>query len=191
MAKAKAKTVATFPDYEVIVPENGLKHAVAPAAAGDDPVARAEQALEQLSSEFSNWMDSECDRLDAARREVQKRGLKGPAREALFHAAHDIKGEAATFGFPQAADAAASLCQLIEYVPDPARVPLDLIEQHVDAIRAIIREHRDPGAEKTAEKLTTKLREVTDDLLRRENAHRREEIEGILAPPVAPEESAG
>jgi len=187
---AKAETVATFPDYEVIVPHNGLKHAVGPAMAGDDPVARAEEALEELSSEFSNWMDSECERLDAARHEVKKHGLKGEAREALFHAAHDIKGEAATFGFPQAAEAAASLCRLIEHMPDPARVPLDLLDQHVDAVRAIIREHTDPGAENTAEQLTTKLREVTEDLLRRENVHRLDEIEAILAPPTAPEESA-
>jgi HPt (histidine-containing phosphotransfer) domain-containing protein len=188
---AKAETVATFPDYEVIVPDNPLTHAVRPAAAGDDPIARAEQALEELSSEFSNWMDIECERLDAARREVKKHGLKGDARQALFHAAHDIKGEAATFGFPQAAEAASSLCRLIEHVPDPARVPLDLLDQHVDAVRAIIREHTDPGAEKTAERLTAKLREVTEDLLRRENVDRLDEIESILAPPMVPEEPAG
>jgi chemotaxis protein histidine kinase CheA len=190
---AKAETVATFPDYEVIVPHNPLTHAVRPGAAGagDDPIARAEQALEELSSEFSTWMDTECERLDAARHAVKKHGLKGDAREALFHAAHDIKGEAATFGFPQAAEAASSLCRLIEHVPDPARVPLDLLDQHVDAVRAIIREHTYPGAEKTAERLTMKLREVTEDLLRRENVDRLDEIESILAPPTAPEESTG
>ncbi len=35
-------------------------------------------------------------------------------REALFRAAHDIKGQAATLGFPLAAAVADSLCRLIE-----------------------------------------------------------------------------
>src|SRR5262245_32268163 len=43
------------------------------------------------------------------------------SKDALFHAAHDIKGEAATFGFPAVASAAQSLCRLIEHTLDIAR----------------------------------------------------------------------
>ena len=39
-------------------------------AGGEDPVARAEKALAELSPEFANWMDSECERLDKARRNL-------------------------------------------------------------------------------------------------------------------------
>ncbi len=85
-------------------------------------------------------MDDECDRLDAARREVKAKGFSKATHEALFHAAHDIKGEAATFGFPAVAAPADSLCRLIEHTPDMARIPLTLVDQHVDAVRAIIRE---------------------------------------------------
>ena len=117
-------------------------------------------------------------------------GFAGKHRDDLFHAAHDIKGEAATFGFPYAGEAANSLCRLIEHTPDAARVPLDLIDQHVDAIRAIIREKARPDADEVAQRLTRKLREVTEEFLRRENPDRLDEIESILAPPIFPDETA-
>ncbi len=189
MAQKKAERLAitAFADHEVITPPNKLKHVVGPTIPNDDPIARAEDALSRLSSEVSNWMDTESQRLDSARDQVRKVGLSGAAREALFHAAHDIKGEAATFGFPIAAEAANSLCRLIEHTPDETRVPLDLIDQHVDAVRAIIREHTRPEAEAIGWRLATRLREVTDEFLRSENRDRLEEFESILAPPLSPD----
>lgn len=193
MAKAKTDkpSVATFADHEVITPPHKLRAYVAAAEAGDDdPVARAEQALETLSSEFTVWMDSECERLETARRQVRTAGLGGPARDELFRAAHDIKGEAATFGYPLAGEAANSLCRLIEHTPDPERVPVELIDKHVDAIRAIIRENVRPDAEQVAQRLIARLRDVTEDFLRRENPHRLDEIESIHAPPLSPDDAA-
>ena len=51
-------------------------------------------------------MESECERLDKARHRVVTGGFGKANMEALFPAAHDIKGEAATFGFPAVTDAA-------------------------------------------------------------------------------------
>jgi HPt (histidine-containing phosphotransfer) domain-containing protein len=188
--KSDTPAVKTFADHEVIVPAHKLRHAVKAAGAqDDDPVTRAEKALEQLSGEFSGWMDAECERLDAARHGVQSHGFNAKTREALFHAAHDIKGEAATFGFPLVAAVAESLCRLIEHTPDMKRIPLNLVDQHVDAVRAIVREHAAPNAEAVAIKLITGLRGVTDDFLRTENKDRLDEMEGILSPPLAPSDA--
>src|SRR5437763_3175746 len=133
--------VSTFADHEVIVPPNKLKKAVEKLKPGEkidfDPVARAEAALAELAADFSVWMDQECARLDAARNAVKASGITPGNREVLFRAAHDIKGQAATFGFPQVAPVADSLCRLIEHTPDTTRLPLPLGDQHVDAIRAI------------------------------------------------------
>jgi len=60
-------------------------------------------------------------------------------REEFFRAAHDIKGQAATFGYPLAAEVADSLCRLVEHAPDQQCVPPALIDQHVDGVRAIMR----------------------------------------------------
>src|SRR5437660_6897003 len=109
--KKKASTV-TYADNALIRQPNKLRmvvSTVAPQDPNDDPVARAERALLQLSGEFSAWMHSECDRLDRARKEVTAKGFNKITREALFLAAHDIKGQAATFGFPEVAASADSL----------------------------------------------------------------------------------
>jgi HPt (histidine-containing phosphotransfer) domain-containing protein len=188
--KTHKESVKTFADHEVITPPHGLKGAVSAAADGhEDPIARAERALAKLAPEFSDWMNSELKRLDQARHEVMSKGFDGARRDALFHAVHDIKGEAATFGYPAVAATADSLCRLIEHSPDIKRIPLQLIDQHVDAIRAIVRENGQPNVAAMAEKLTRKLREVTDEFLAQANRHRPEYLEGIIAPPLAPGEN--
>jgi HPt (histidine-containing phosphotransfer) domain-containing protein len=182
-------SVATYGDYEVITPENKLRKAVStrPVFPGEeDPLARAEKALAELSSEFSGWMESECERLDQARRDLAKSGFGKATQEALFHAAHDIKGEAATFGYPAVASAAESLCRLIEHTPDATRIPFELIDQHVDAVRAIFREYARSDAQVLAVELTKRLREVTDEFLIYENRDRPDVLEQIRAPSIAP-----
>lgn len=181
--------VATYGDHEVIVPENRLRKAVSskPFEAGDDPVARAEAALAALSGDFGSMMDDECDRLDKARQNLAKDGFSKINKERIFLAAHDIKGEAATLGFPLVAAAADSLCRLIEYSPDVTRIPLKLVDQHVDAVRAIHREYSRSNAEVLAAALTERLREVTDEFLIFENRDRPDVLEQISGPPLAPE----
>jgi HPt (histidine-containing phosphotransfer) domain-containing protein len=185
--------VATYGDHEVISPENKLRHVVSdrPLAPGeDDPITRAEKALAELSTEFSSWMDSECERLDKARHAVVEGRFTKANKEALFHAAHDIKGEAATFGYPAVASAADSLCRLIEYTPDSSRIPMKLVDQHVDAVRAIYREYTRSDAKELAASLTSRLREVTDEFLVHENKDRPdviEQIRGSSAPSIIPE----
>ena len=185
--KDDAPSVATYADHEVITPPHELRKAVALAAAGDDdPVARAEAALFQLSSEFGAWMHSECERLEAARQDARHQGITERTHEVLFRVAHDIKGEAATFGYPAAAGVAESLCRLLEHTPEIGRIPIALVDQHVDAVRAITREYARPDVVQMANALTLRLREVTDDFLRQENDFRPDYLENIFSPPLAP-----
>ena len=178
--------IATYGDHEVIKPENKLRKAVSdtPFVPGeDDPVARAEMALAAMSGEFGSMMDEECDRLDKERRAVLTQGFTMANKERLFHAAHDIKGQAATFGYPAVAAAADSLCRLIEYTPDATRIPARLVDQHVDAVRAIYREYSRNDAQDLASMLTVRLREVTDEFLIRENRNRPDILEQITGEP--------
>ena len=181
--------VTTFADHDVIVPPNPLKKAVVRANPGDaaepDPVARAEQALFELSGDFSRWMESECERLDAARRAVAA-GFTDKTRDELFRAAHDIKGEAATFGFPLIEPVAASLCRLIEHSPDLARIPLMLIDQHVDGIVAIVHRNARGNRERKAQVLARRLAQVTEEFLQHENRHRPGYLDEADAPKIVP-----
>jgi HPt (histidine-containing phosphotransfer) domain-containing protein len=185
--KDSTPSVATFADHEVITPPADLRKAVTQVPDdNDDPVARAEAALAQLSREFDDWMHAECERLDAARREVKRLGFIKKTHDDLFRAAHDIKGEAATFGYAAVSPAADSLCRLIEHTPDMTHIPFTLVDQHVDAVRAITRERDRADLAAVAAALTQKLREVTDEFLRVENSERPDYLENIFAPPLAP-----
>lgn len=182
--------IATYGDHEVIVPENKLRQAVSNQPLlpdEEDPVARAEKALAELSSEFGSWMASECDRLDKARHRIISGGFTKANKEALFHATHDIKGEAATFGYPAVASAADSLCRLIEYTPDATRIPIKLVDQHVDAVRAIFHEYARSDANYLAAMLTKRLRDVTDEFLVHENRGRPDVLEQIMGPSIGPD----
>jgi chemotaxis protein histidine kinase CheA len=133
-----------FDDHSVIVPPHKLKKAVThtkgPVNIDMSAVQRAEAALDELKVEFGQWMNAECDRIEAARRMVRELGITRQTVDALFMPAHDIKGGAATLGFPLAERLATSLCRLLKHTPDPARIPPILIDHHVDGIRAIVRE---------------------------------------------------
>ena len=135
--------VQKFADHHVITQPNPLRKVMRRMAEDeiDDPVARAEKALADLSGEFRHWMEVEVERLAAAYAVILKDGFTKAARDELFRAAHDIKGDAVTFGFPPAAAVAESLCRIIEHAPDLSRVPSDLIAHHINAVQAIVHQH--------------------------------------------------
>jgi hypothetical protein len=179
--------IESFSDYQVIRQPNPLKAAVKPAGAHhDDPVARAEKALEKLSVEFDGWMQLECDQLAAAHAAIVSDGINDDTTEELLRAALHIKGNAATFGYPMAAAAADSLCRIIEYAPDFAVVPTQLIGHHVNAVQAIIREHKRFGVDSVASELSRRLRSVADEYLIAVNKDRPELLEILGAPSIVP-----
>ncbi|MGO3930214.1 Hpt domain-containing protein [Rhodopseudomonas pseudopalustris] len=180
--------VATYADHQVITQANPLRKALRRVdhAKTDDPVARAEQALAQLSAEFAGWMRVETDRLSAAYAALTRDGVSRDTQGEFFRAAHDIKGDAATFGYPAAAVAADSLCRIIEHAPALAEVPDELIANHVHAIQAIVREGAEPDKAELQRALNRRLRSVADDYLASVNRHRPEHLEAILSPSIVP-----
>jgi HPt (histidine-containing phosphotransfer) domain-containing protein len=190
MAKPKSADIEikSFADHHVITQPNPLRKVLRRVAEKDldDPVARAEQALAGMSGEFKNWMVVESDRLAAAYASVLKSGFNDVTSEELFRAAHDIKGDAATFGFPSAAAAAESLCRIIEHAPEIGEVPPQLIAHHINAIQAIVGERTKLDTVATANELSRKLRGVADKYLMQVNRDRPEHLEAILAPSIVP-----
>jgi chemotaxis protein histidine kinase CheA len=180
--------VKAFADHHVITQPNPLRRVIREVddRDGDDPIARAEQALAGLSGEFNNWMEAECERLAAAHATMIKLGVNKKTRDELFHAAHDIKGDAATFGFPSAGTAAESLCRIIEHAPNLAKVPAALIANHIKAIQAIVREHDQINKSGVERELSRKLRAVADEYLTLINYDRPDHLEAILAPSIVP-----
>ena len=192
MAKNNSKDVEikTFATHKVITQPNPLRKVLrrVDEKDGDDPVARAEKALAGLAGEFRSWMSVEAARLSAAHAAVVKDGFTLKACEELFRAAHDIKGDAATFGYPSAAAAAESLCRIIEHAPDLAKVPRELLGHHINAIQAIVHDHTRLDSTALAGELSRRLRKVADEYLVHVNRDRPEHLEAITAPSIVPGE---
>jgi chemotaxis protein histidine kinase CheA len=192
MAKEKpvALQIKSFADHHVITQPNPLRKVLRRVAEKDldDPVARAEKALAGLSGEFKQWMTVESDRLATTYATALKDGFTKDSCEDMFRAAHDIKGDAATFGYPSAGAAADSLCRIIEHAPDIRKVPAQLIAHHINAIQAIVRERTKLDTVSTASELSRQLRGVADEYLAHVNRDRPEHLEAILAPSIVPTE---
>jgi chemotaxis protein histidine kinase CheA len=126
---------------ELFMPPNMLKAKVGGTFAGLDMAAitRAETAMEALKSEFAGWAQDDVRKLVAAR-EAFAAEPDVATRAGLLRAAHDMKGQAATFNYPLIARVAGSLSRLIHDLPKSADVSLGLVDAHVNAIHVIYRD---------------------------------------------------
>lgn len=176
MARAKpAETTAIEPEDDFDIDTSGGEM-IAPAVdlrskvkerklqrGEKDPVAAAEAAMKRMETTFVVWIKDEIDNLLAAWRNAERTGFEDAPREDLFRATHDLKGQAATLGYPAAGRVAGSLCLLLEHAGPPARLPPELVAQHVQGIRAIVAE--DARENPVADRLADRLEEVTKDYL--------------------------
>ena len=154
-------------DAEVIAPKVDLRKKAKPRRlkAGEvDPIVAAESALKELTASFDVWMLDETQTLLSAWKSCEASGFGDEERNTLFRSAHDIKGQAATLGFPAAGQVASSLCALIEGVR-PEQLPRELVRQHVLAIRAIAQESRQNEPNALAALLAERLALVTEEFL--------------------------
>lgn len=119
-----------------------LKVGAAGRLAALDPaaIAKAEAALKSLSGNFAQWLQDEITKLETARQALRAEGMSAEAMERLYLRAHDLKGLGATYGFPLITRIAASLCVLTDDAEKRANAAMGLIDAHIDAIRAAVRD---------------------------------------------------
>jgi len=136
-----------------------------PRSSAFDPVSRAEQAMEKLAKTFEHWMLDELKRLNAIWDGMRDKTPTEETVAALYSVAHDLKGEAATFGFPLVGEVSNSLCRLLDaYDGDTARVPLKLADQHVLAIRAIVKERAQNATDPVGRQIVDELNALTMEI---------------------------
>ena len=128
-------------DGELIQPTNTLRLKVGGGRLDMAAVARAEAALKSLSGNFAEWLGDEIGKLEAARARTKQNGMDGADGEAFYIHAHDLKGLGGTYDFPLITRLAGSLCRLIEEPANRAVAPAALIDAHIAAIRASLRDN--------------------------------------------------
>lgn len=153
-------------EIEVFMPPNILKAKVGNFSGIDmSAIKRAETAMEQLKGNFAEWAEDDVHRLAQAR-EVFAKSPDKNSRAALLRAAHDMKGQAATFDFPLIARVAGSLANLIHDLPEGKDLPLALVDAHVNAIQVIHRQKimdmSHPVAVTLAKELEARVAELLD-----------------------------
>lgn len=99
-------------------------------------LARAEAALADLSHDYLTWAATDIAAMRACLAEVHDHpgdGKDGLAR--LHHIAHDMKGQAGTFGYPLVTEIGLRLCRLLQEcaIPD-----LAVVAAHVDALADVV-----------------------------------------------------
>jgi chemotaxis protein histidine kinase CheA len=127
----------------MIQPTNALRLKVGAGRLGAiDPaaIAKAEAALKSLASNFSQWLSDEITKLEAARQQVHAHGMTAETTENLYLRAHDLKGLGTTYGYQLITRIAGSLCRMIDDKEKRTSAPLELIDAHIDAIKAAVRD---------------------------------------------------
>ena len=128
---------------QVIQPNNALRLKVGGSRLGTiDPAAfaKAEAALKSLASNFAQWLNDEIVKLETSRQTVRAQGVTTETMENLYLRAHDLKGLGTTYGYQLITRIAGSLCRLIDDKEKRATVPLELVDAHIDAIKAAVRD---------------------------------------------------
>ena len=127
---------------QVIRPPNTLRMKVGGGFGGIDAnaIAKAELALQAMSSQFGQWLQDEIVKLDKAQADIRALGYNSATAEALYFRAHDLKGLGTTYQYPLVTRLAGSLCKIMD---DPAKrmaAPALLLDAHIDAIKAVVRD---------------------------------------------------
>ena len=149
---------------QVIRPPNALKAKVGGGFGIDaGAIARAEEALKAMSTQFGQWLQDEIDKLDKAQADIRAKGYSPETAEALYFRAHDLKGLGATYQYPLVTRMAASLCKMLDDPTKRMAAPVMILDAHVDAIRAVVRDgiqtDDHPTGRVLAEALEARVRE--------------------------------
>jgi len=126
---------------QIIRPPNALRAKVGGFGGIDaNAIAKAEAALKAMSAQFGQWLNDEIVKLDQAQADIRAKGYTPETAEALYFRAHDLKGLGATYQYPLVTRIAGSLCRLMDDTDKRMQAPLAILDAHVDAIRAVVRD---------------------------------------------------
>jgi len=169
--KPKQPETIVHKDHSVIIPPATLRERAMSLGGGSKDgfdtaaLTRAEEALAALAVDFSTWMRDESTKLETARETFRIDPSQNDNQQALYRAAHDIRGQGKTFGYPLAAELADGLCDLIDGAHEVDAKVLELVDAHIDAIRAVVRDDVRANEDKVARDLIVELRGAREAII--------------------------
>jgi hypothetical protein len=91
--------------------------------------------------------------------------MTAQSAEGLYFRAHDLKGLGATYDFPLITRIAASLCRLIDDPETREAAPMFLVDGHIDAIRAAVRDEIRTDTHPVGKVLIAELERRVDEFI--------------------------
>jgi hypothetical protein len=171
MKKQPQPETIVHKEYSVIIPPTTLRdRAMSIGGKSKDgfdteALERAEQALAALADDFSQWMHDESTKLETARAVFHKDPSDEDNVQTLYRAAHDIRGQGRTFGYPLAGELADGLCDLLDGADGLDEKTIELVDAHIDAIRAVVRDDIRDSKDITARVLIGELRSAREAII--------------------------
>lgn len=126
--------------YGIIPPNQNLQRRIGgPLKPLEDKLIESVTiALQELTEDMADWLKTDVERLLAARNAFLDNSRSSECIETLHRAAHDLKGLGQTYGFPVVSQIADTLCKAILHATESGTIPEDIVNAHVDALRAVV-----------------------------------------------------
>jgi chemotaxis protein histidine kinase CheA len=125
-------------------------------------IRRAEAAATRVQEQLRDVIPGEIERLSQAFLEYREKPTVDDRKARLFRAVHDLRGLAASFNQPLIERVARSMSRLMAHCTAPSR---PLLQAHVDALRAAVREGLRGTASPLASELLGELERRTQDAI--------------------------
>jgi chemotaxis protein histidine kinase CheA len=132
-------TKETEKDFEIVKVKNSLKQKVGTGIILEDCITNANNAIQKLASGYQEKAKQEILEFKSL---ISKQNLlKSPFPKNDFQRcltiAHNLKGEAKTYGYNLVTDVAKSLSQYLEKT-NTSIINLKILEAHVDALLGVL-----------------------------------------------------
>ncbi len=118
----------------------------------EEAIERARVALVDFRDTYEEWVAEDVKRLKAESVQILAApGQSQPHVEQLYHIAHEMRGQAATFGLPLLTEIGNYLCRFVEKMGAPRDRDLEILDLHVEAMRLVIAEGGAPDGPATSD----------------------------------------
>lgn len=103
-------------------------------------MAKAHRVMAVIAQSYSQCLRADLEALAAVQKKLQAQPNGAGNKAELFRISHDIRGQAASFGYDMASHVGTSLCQYLERQDYLGANQLKVVDAHINAIRAYLRQ---------------------------------------------------
>lgn len=126
-----------------------------------DRLAQAEAAINALKGEYSKQLRTDVDQLAKIFALVPPKDPDATVLEDLFGIAHNLKGQAGSFGYDLVTSIAASLCDLLRQQSGHfSSQDVKIVGQHVQVLERVVSKGIVGDGGETGQKIVQSLRDL-------------------------------